>query len=61
MEQKKEEHAKTQNVKDTLIEREQNGTQRAPFPKRHTAIPNFALRDLQTQIEDEFLECKQSN
>ena len=24
-------------------------------------IPNFALRDLQTQIEDEFLECKQSN
>ena len=22
-------------------------------------IPNFALRDLQTQIEDEFLECKQ--
>ena len=25
------------------------------------AIPNFTLRDLQTQIEDEFLECKQSN
>ena len=24
-------------------------------------IPNFALRDLQTQIEDEFRECKQSN
>ena len=24
-------------------------------------IANFALRDLQTQIEDEFLECKQSN
>ena len=24
-------------------------------------IPNFALRDLQTQIEDEFQECKQSN
>ena len=24
-------------------------------------IPNFALRDLQTQLEDEFLECKQSN
>ena len=24
-------------------------------------IPSFALRDLQTQIEDEFRECKQSN
>ena len=24
-------------------------------------IPNFALRDLQTQIEDEFQECKKSN
>ena len=24
-------------------------------------IPNFALRDLQMQIEDEFQECKQSN
>ena len=24
-------------------------------------IPNFALRDLQTQIEEEFLECKRSN
>ena len=35
---KKEEHAKTQNAKDTLTVREQNGTQRAPFSKRDTKV-----------------------